>query len=205
MTDVLRSEHERLQRVYRGYAPVYDRLFARLYQAARARSIASLHLSPNARVLLLGAGTGLDLRWLPADVHAVGVDMNAAMLARARSAPAPLRTDLIRADAQAAPLRDGSFDAAILHLILSVAPDPAAVISEAARCVRPGCRIAVIDVFAPGARVSPARRAANMLARALGTDITRNPAHILAGQPVRVISERRELLGMYRAVLLERV
>jgi len=68
------AEHRRLLRVYRWYAPVYDRLFARIYLSARARSLASLQLAPDARVLLAAVGTGLDLPLLPAETVAVGID-----------------------------------------------------------------------------------------------------------------------------------
>ena len=199
------AEHRRLQRVYRWYAPVYDRLFARMYLSARARSLASLQLAPNARVLLAAVGTGLDLPFLPAETVAVGIDVNPEMLARARISARPRKTDLIVGDAQAAPFRAGAFDAVVLHLILSVAPDPAAVVSEAARAVRVGGHVVICDVFAPEGGVSLLRRAVNVVMRLLGTDITRSFASMLEGQPLRVLSDRPALGGVYRTILLERV
>jgi ArsR family transcriptional regulator len=48
----------------------------------------------------------------------------------------------------ALPMLDGSFDAVTLHLVLHYADRPAAVIAEAARVLKPGGRIVVVD-FAP--------------------------------------------------------
>jgi ArsR family transcriptional regulator len=45
-------------------------------------------------------------------------------------------------------LPDGAFDAATLHNVLRFADDPAAALAEAARVLRPGGRLVVVD-FAP--------------------------------------------------------
>jgi ArsR family transcriptional regulator len=43
------------------------------------------------------------------------------------------------------PLPDGSFDAATMHNVLHFADDPSAALAEAARVLRPGGRLVVID------------------------------------------------------------
>jgi ArsR family transcriptional regulator len=44
------------------------------------------------------------------------------------------------------PLADASFDTAVLQMVLHYAEDPAGVVTEAARVLRPGGRLIVIDL-----------------------------------------------------------
>jgi ubiquinone/menaquinone biosynthesis C-methylase UbiE len=151
------------RRIYRCWAPVYDVLLGRLYAAGRRATMVALDPRPGQRALLPGVGTGADLPLLPEGVSAVGVDLSPAMLARAR-AQLPLSGRaalLICADAQALPLRDGICDVGLLTLIVSVAPDGAACIREAARVVRPGGKMVIFDKFLPeGATAGGGRRPA---------------------------------------------
>ena len=198
-------EARRLDGIYRWYAPIYDRLFAGMYRSARVRSIASLKLTARDRILIAGVGTGLDLPELPLAVMALGLDTSPAMLARARVAHHVAAVDLLVGDAQSVPVTDAAFDVAMLHLILSVVPDPSAAFREVVRVVKPGGRIAVLDKFAPDDGASRTRRAANAFVRWSGTNITRRLAEIIEGQPVRVVSHETALLGNYQLVLLERL
>ena len=54
-----------LKTSYRFIAPFYDIFLARATHNARQRSLSHLPQSGNARVLLSGAGTGLDFAFLP--------------------------------------------------------------------------------------------------------------------------------------------
>jgi ubiquinone/menaquinone biosynthesis C-methylase UbiE len=206
---VLRSgairEARRLDRIYRWYAPIYDRLFAGMYRSARLRSIASLKLTVRDRIVIPGIGTGLDLPGLPLTAHVVGLDPSPAMLARACVTDHVAAVDLLVGDAQAVPASDAAFDVAILHLVLSVVPDASAAFGEVMRVVKPGGRIAVMDKFAPDSGESRARRAANAFVRWTGTDITRRLEDIIGGQPVRVVSHETALMGNYQLVLLQRL
>ena len=203
-SDALR-EARRLDAIYRWYAPIYDLLFARLYRGARARSIASLKLTVGDRIVIAGIGTGLDLPELAPEVMAVGLDASVAMLARARMAHHKALVQLLIGDAQFAPFADAVFDVAILHLILSVVPDPSVAFREVVRVVKPGGRIAILDKFAPANGVSWIRRAVNRLVRWSGTDITRRLGDIIERQPVRIVSHRTAMLGNYQLIHLERL
>ena len=198
------AEHERLRSVYRRWAPVYDRLLGSVFRDARRRSIAALALLPTHDVVLVGVGTGLDLPLLPAVRRAVALDFTPEMLVRAHKAPGADVRDLLLCDAQKMPLCDQSFDAAVLHLILAVAPDGAVVLRETCRVLRPGGRIAVFDKFASSDRVSPVRIAVNAVTRWSGTNINRRLESMLANLPLDVVGEETAIRGAYRLITLRK-
>jgi phosphatidylethanolamine/phosphatidyl-N-methylethanolamine N-methyltransferase len=193
--------------VYRRWAPVYDKLFGRPSAASRRRTLELLGLRPGERVVLPGVGTGLDLPLLPHGVSAAGVDISPQMLARARARlPVPGRDiELVQADAvQFLSKHPGAFDAAVLDLVLSVVPDGRACLHAAVAALRAGGRAVVFDKFAPEGRVRAARRAVNLVASRLGTDVNRQFEPMLAGSPARVVHDEPALYGLYRIILLER-
>ncbi|HSI35761.1 MAG: class I SAM-dependent methyltransferase [Phycisphaerae bacterium] len=173
---------------YTLWAPVYDLLAKPL---APARRLAIDRLAPVAgeRVLVVGAGTGLDLDFLPPGVVVTAIDLTPAMLnrleRRASQLGLPVTTSVM--DAQAMTFADASFDAAVLNLILAVVPDPVRCASEVARVLRPGGRAVVLDKFVPDAGpVSLGRKLLNPLASFFGTEITRRLGPIIDGTGLRV-------------------
>jgi phosphatidylethanolamine/phosphatidyl-N-methylethanolamine N-methyltransferase len=190
---------------YTLWAPFYDSV-AR-FGRQRRRSIDLLALQRGDRVLLVGAGTGADLPLIPGDVSVLATDLTPAMLDRARPRVRP-GIELRVMDGQALNLAAESFDAAILHLILAVIPDPAACLREAARVLKPGGKIAVFDKFLPdGARPGLPRRLANAVTRTLFTDINRRMGEILkrSGAPLWIeYDEPAFLRGTFRILLLRK-
>jgi arsenite methyltransferase len=75
---------------------------------------------------------------------ALGVDISEPMLARAVRAEAGPQVGFLRADAQRLPLRDQTVDAVASIAVLQLIPDPVAALSEIARVLRPGGRLAVM-------------------------------------------------------------
>jgi ubiquinone/menaquinone biosynthesis C-methylase UbiE len=120
---------------------------------AEAVERALLDLLPAAglgRLLDIGTGTGRLLELLaPRIAGGLGVDASRAMLAlaRARLARAGLAHCAVRfADMYRLPLPDGGFDTVVLQMVLHHAEAPAEALAEAARVLRPGGRLLVIDL-----------------------------------------------------------
>lgn len=98
----------------------------------------------------LGCGTGEAVATLaPVVRRAIGVDREPGMIEAARSRCEGLsNVDLRLGDLDALPLADGEVDAALVMLVLHHAPDPSAALREAARVVRPGGRLVLLDMVA---------------------------------------------------------
>lgn len=136
-----------LKHSYTLVAPFYDAFLTAATRGARKRSLAALVDGPPRDVLLMGVGTGLDLPHLAVQHRYVGLDLTAAMLARARPRAAGLHFTPLRGDVQRLPFHDASFDVAVLHLILAVVPAPTLCLAEAVRVLKPGGQLLVFDKF----------------------------------------------------------
>jgi ubiquinone/menaquinone biosynthesis C-methylase UbiE len=93
------------------------------------------------RVIEIGCGIGANFRYYPESVEKVLAIEPQPWLRRhaveaAAAAKAPI--EVVDGDAEAIEAADGSFDAAVVSLVLCSVPDPAATIGELVRVVRPG-------------------------------------------------------------------
>ena len=192
---------------YTVWAPAYDAVArAARFDTARRLSIDRLRLASGDRVLIVGAGTGLDLDFLPSNVHVTAIDVTPAMLKQLeRRAAGTGRSVTARImDARQLAFPDLSFDAVVMHLILAVMPEPERGLMEAVRVLKPGGRIAVFDKFlSDEEHPSLKRQLLNAIAKPLFSDLNRRFGPLIAG--TRLVIEQDEPLafgGTYRAVTL---
>jgi ArsR family transcriptional regulator len=105
----------------------------------------------------LGTGTGRILEVLGPHVErAVGIDLSREMLAAARAnlERAGLRNCMVRqGDITQLPLAAGSADAVTIHQVLHYAAEPGLVVAEAARVLRPGGVLAMVDLAPHGLEI----------------------------------------------------
>ena len=192
---------------YTVWAPAYDAIAgAAGFDTARRLSIDRLRLASGDRILIVGAGTGLDLDFLPSNIHVTAIDVTPAML-KQLDRRAATRGGAVTArimDARHLAFPDSSFDAIVMHLILAVMPEPERGLREAVRVLKPGGRIAVFDKFLRDAEhPSLKRRLLNVLAKPMFSDLNRRLGPLMTG--TRLVIERDEPVafrGTYRVVTL---
>lgn len=189
---------------YSFWAPHYDRVTK--FPDERRRSIELLDLRPGERLVVIGCGTGADLPFIPEGIEVLAVDLTPAMIRQAMAHARP-GIEFRVMDGMALDLPDGSFDAAILHMVLEVIPDPARCLAEAARVLRVGGRLAVFDKFLPeGERPGPLRRAGLALLDFVFTSTNRRMGEILARSGAPFAVERDDpSVASYRHLILCRV
>ncbi|MDA3031522.1 MAG: ubiquinone/menaquinone biosynthesis methyltransferase [Actinomycetota bacterium] len=134
-------------------APKYDRLNRiisfRLDVRWRKRAVRDLALPAGSNVLDLASGTGdlcIDLR--KAGMSPVSMDLSFGMLSADRSGSPRVQTDILRL-----PVPDGSVDGVMCGFALRNLVDLPTFFNELGRVVRPGGRIALLDVSVPKNRV----------------------------------------------------
>jgi SAM-dependent methyltransferase len=110
-------------------------------------------IDPGSVVLDLGCGAGTDLliaaQMTGPSGRAIGVDMTASMLDRARASAREMGLDnveLRESLIEELPVDDASVDVVISNGVIDLVPDKEAVFDEIDRVLRPGGRLQVADV-----------------------------------------------------------
>lgn len=147
------EKRDAVRNMFDTIAPRYDlvnRLMTfRLDVRVRRQTLESLRLPANATVLDLACGTG-DFMWsLQKQGHtAIGVDLSHGMMSAA-----PRDGTFVQGDLLDLPITDASVDAAVCGYALRNLLDLPPFFAELARVVKPGGRIALVDVSAPENRL----------------------------------------------------
>ncbi len=138
-----------MRAMFDAIAPRYD-LVNRLMTLGldrrwRRATVDALALPPGALVLDLACGTG-DLSRLAArrGYRVLGADLSEGMLAANRSG-----VPVVQARAEHLPLADGSIDGLVCGYALRNFTELGAALAEMARVLRPGGRVALLEVASP--------------------------------------------------------
>jgi phosphatidylethanolamine/phosphatidyl-N-methylethanolamine N-methyltransferase len=194
---------------YRGWAPVYDFSFGFIAGPGRRLAVRKLN-EAHGHVLEIGVGTGLSLPGYRAGLEVTGIDLSPDMLAKAAARVERLglsRKTLLVMDASRLAFADESFDAAAVMYVMTVVPDPAAVMAEMWRVLRPGGMAAVVNHFSRdrGLRAAVEQGLARF-SRRLGWHPV-FPLHTVTGAPGFRLVEAIDLppLGLFTLLRLQKV
>lgn len=137
-------------KLYSDLAPLYDKIFGKIFYTRLRFVIEDLDIPHAASVLEVGVGTGTSFPAYPHHCDVTGIDLALPMLARAR---AKIRKNgwhhlkALKMDALHLEFPENAFDYVMAFHVVSVVPDPIRMIMEAKRVCRPGGRIVIVNHF----------------------------------------------------------
>jgi SAM-dependent methyltransferase len=154
-------------------------------------------------VLDVGSGPGATLDLLARRrLRPIGADYSASLAAES----AAVASSVI-ADAERAPFRSGSIDAAFMECVLSAVPDKSAALTEVARVLRNGGSLALSDVVVDGGLPAPLHSFSGWIACAAGALPASAYVELLetAGFAVEVAEDHRPAMAELLAQVARRL
>jgi len=137
-------------KLYAEFAPLYDKVFGKIFYNRLEHVIENLGIPPGAKVLEVGAGTGTSFPAYPAHCKITGVDLAPDMLARARQKIQEngwSHIKVLEMNALELKFPDNTFDYVMAFHVVTVVPDPVGMVAEAKRVCKPGGRIVIVNHF----------------------------------------------------------
>jgi phosphatidylethanolamine/phosphatidyl-N-methylethanolamine N-methyltransferase len=139
-----------VKKTYRFYAPVYDYVFGAILEPGRQALSKEVALLQPSHLLEIGVGTGLLLGQYPVATKITGIDISDEMLSIAKSKALDLQHMTIHLeamDAEKLTFIDHSFDCVVVPYVLSVTPNPEALVNELKRVCKKDGYIIILNHF----------------------------------------------------------
>jgi ubiquinone/menaquinone biosynthesis C-methylase UbiE len=201
--------NDRVERYFDKHAGRFDRemQFFERHVLGHHRRWATAQAS--GRVLELAVGTGLNLPLYPAAVdHVLGIELSERMVERARDRIATQDlgdvADVRVGDVQALDLPADTFDTVLSTYTMCTIPAPGQALEEAARVLKPGGRVILVEHGSATNRfVRAGQRLINPLSTRLGADhLLREAAPLVAAAGLAVThADRAGCAGIVHRVV----
>jgi phosphatidylethanolamine/phosphatidyl-N-methylethanolamine N-methyltransferase len=139
-----------IEKVYNQYSAVYDKVFGLVFENGRNEAMKMISLNGNEKVLEVGVGTGISLVKYPRTVNIVGIDLSKEMLEKAKERVnryALTNVQLKIENAEEMSFAPNQFDKVIIMYVLSVTPNPEALLDKAFSVCKDGGEVIIINHF----------------------------------------------------------
>jgi ArsR family transcriptional regulator len=149
LKQILARRRTQSEAFFSSTAGQWDRLREDLFgPTSHLRALGGL-LDPSLVVGDLGCGTGTVSQWLSQFCdRIIAVDASKEMLEAARENLASQRqVELRHGSLEKLPIENGELDIALVMLVLHHLPEPNRVLAEAARALKPGGRLLILDML----------------------------------------------------------
>jgi phosphatidylethanolamine/phosphatidyl-N-methylethanolamine N-methyltransferase len=141
-------DQDTLNKAYARWAPVYDLVFGKVFDAGRKASIEAADRI-GGRILDVGIGTGISLHDFSPANTLIGVDISQPMLRRAQQRVSEFHLDHVQGlavmDAQYLGFRDNFFDVVVAQYVITAVPNPDATLDEFLRVLKPGGELILVN------------------------------------------------------------
>lgn len=191
---------------YTIYTPVYD-IFARILTKSRKKSLELLNIQQGDKVLIVGAGTGLDLEIIHRKCEITATDLTPSMVAaiKRRSRSLKREVNALVMDGQKLEFADETFDCVILHLILAIIPDPVACFAEAERVLKIGGHLVIFDkLLKKHQKPSLLRKILDPFTTLFFSSITRSFSSIYKHSNMKIKTDITTFGGLFRIIVLKK-
>jgi ubiquinone/menaquinone biosynthesis C-methylase UbiE len=190
--------------IYDKIAPHYDKSFApferRFLSKWRAETLSLLPI--NAKILEIGAGTGLNFAHYPPCKYAVASELSIKMIEVAKEKTTTV--ELIQADAERLPFAENSFDAAFATLVFCSIPNPENAFRELRQIVKPHGKIILLEHVRPKGLLGYLFDALNIFTvRAINDCFNRETAKIAETSGLKIIEAREKAFGIVNLIVCE--
>jgi phosphatidylethanolamine/phosphatidyl-N-methylethanolamine N-methyltransferase len=189
---------------YKRWSSVYDSVFGGVLQDGRNKLLQQVAKLQPKSILEIGVGTGLLLPHYPPNARVVGVDVSEDMLdiARERIKKHNLtNTSVQLADGEALPFADGEFECVVLPYVISVTPDPKALINQAIRLCSSSGHVIIANHFSGSKTWAFLEKVAEPIAAKIGFHSSFSYDEHIGGSPLNVIDvQPANLLGLSKVV-----
>jgi ubiquinone/menaquinone biosynthesis C-methylase UbiE len=199
------GEGQKGRAVYDRFASNYDRAMRPMERLGltRLRARALSEVPEGARVLEVGAGTGLNFPFYPRACSAACVEPSREMIVRASAkSDRPEGALLVQARAEELPFGARAFDAAFATLVFCSVASPARAFAELRRVVRRGGRVALLEHVRPPGPLGYLFDALSLLTVPLFEDhFNRRTAEEARRAGLRVERVENHLLGVVQLIV----
>ncbi len=190
--------------LYDKFAKGYDKALAPFenWFLNKWRAETLSYLPENARILEIGAGTGLNFKHYPNCQHAVVSEISIKMLEVAKTKTTSI--NLIQTDAENLPFPDNSFDAAFATLVFCSIPNPKKAFAELQRVLKAKDKIILLEHVRPNGLFGYFFDVLNVLTVALFEDhFNRQTAKIAEESGLKIIEIKKKSFGIINLIICE--
>ncbi len=188
--------------IYDKYAEGYDKALAPFEKCFldgwRAETLS--YLPKNAKILEIGAGTGLNFKHYPNCRHAAASEISIKMLEVAKTKTSSIQ--LIQTDAEKLPFPDNYFDAAFATLVFCSIPNPKKAFAELRRVLKAKGKIILLEHIRPNGLFGYLFDVLNILTVALFEDhFNRRTAEIAADSGLKILKVKQKAFGTVNLII----
>ena len=190
--------------VYDKFANRYDKVLAPLerFFLAGWRKETLSYLPQNAKILEIGAGTGLNFRLYPNCQNAFATELSLEMLKIAEHRSESV--NLIQANAESLPFNDNSFDAAFATLVFCSIMKPEKAFAELKRVLKAKDRIVLLEHVRPNGLFGYLFDVINVFTVALFDDhFNRRTSELAEASGLRIIEVKPKAFGIVNLIICE--